>query len=97
MWAAELEGKSEALDRALSALAAVAETERAKREVQWRPVARKVEQWVDIEAQARRDAAPVKALKDAGSWLKEQSSVVRERRFAPIAEQRRPPGLTRRM
>lgn len=82
-----LEAAGVTLRAALTVLGAAAEAERTRREERWRPVARKVEDWVGLERRARRAAGEIKALQKAETWLKEQLGAIRDARFAPIAEQ----------
>ena len=84
--AAELEASGAALREALTVLGQAAESERARREERWRPVARQVEDWVLLERQSRAVTGSTKALQKAEAWLKDQLGAIRDKRFAPIAE-----------
>jgi ABC-type Mn2+/Zn2+ transport system ATPase subunit len=62
------------------------EAELVRREDRWRPVADDIKSWLEIAKPARRGAEDLPRIKQAEEWLKGAAAVIRNQRFAPIAD-----------
>ena len=84
--AAHLEEHVPRVATAAVAVRDAAQSELERRQDVWRPVATQLAAWLEHEVEANRAAADVKRLKAAEDWLKDATGVVRDERFAPIAD-----------
>ncbi len=82
-----LRGRFTALEPAANALVDQARTELARREDQWRPVARELTGWLVQARAAEEGKSQVALIKSAEDWLKQTADGIRADRFAPIAEE----------
>ena len=76
-----------ALEAAASELVDQARAELARREDQWRPVARELTAWLVQARSAEEGKSQVTLIKSAEDWLKQTADGIRADRFAPIAEE----------
>jgi len=76
-----------ALEAAASELVDQARAELARREDQWRPVARELTAWLVQARSAEAGKSHVTLIKNAEDWLKQTADGIRADRFAPIAEE----------
>jgi energy-coupling factor transporter ATP-binding protein EcfA2 len=85
--AQHVEERLPALTTAVAAAVAMAQTELARREDVWRPVALQLAAWLPgaRQAEAGRDAK--RHLRKAEDWLKDVIEDIRRERFEPIAQQ----------
>ncbi len=74
------------LRRAADALAVRAQVELDHREDAWRPVARRLAEWLPTARAARDAEAARKDLKAAEDWVKAAATDLRAERLAPIAD-----------
>ena len=76
-----------ALEAAANELVDQARAELARREDQWRPVARELTAWLVQARAAQEGKSHVTLIKSAEDWLKQTADGIRADRFAPIAEE----------
>jgi hypothetical protein len=79
--------RAEAVRGAVEQLVGAAETEVARRQDAWRPVALTLSAWLIRARDAKKSAEPVADLKQAEKWLKDAAVDIRNERFAPIADE----------
>jgi recombinational DNA repair ATPase RecF len=84
--AAGIERTAGPLCAAVADLKAKATAEVQRREDAWRPLASQIHAWLPIARAARDDAAAIKPLKAAETWLKDDVARLRTEQFAPIKE-----------
>lgn len=77
------------LREALDELARAARQELQKREDAWRPLARRLLEWIPGAERARAAASALPAIEAAEGWLAEQGKALRAERFAPIGQRAR--------
>ena len=75
------------MEAAASELVDQARAELARREDQWRPVARELTAWLVQARSAEEGKSQVTLIKSAEDWLKQTADGIRADRFAPIAEE----------
>lgn len=73
------------LGAAVQALRTAAQTEIARRQDAWRPVATALAEWVGPARRVRARAAAIPAITAAEDWVKTASAAIRQERFDPIA------------
>ena len=82
----ELERLIDPLSAAAEELRSAAQTELARREDLWRPIAVELAGWLGEARSAQESASRIADLEKAERWLKAASVGIRQERFAPIAE-----------
>jgi hypothetical protein len=75
------------LQTSVDAVVAMAQTELARREDVWRPVARQLAAWLLLAQQAEAGKETKRHLRKAEDWLKDVIEDIRHERFEPIAQQ----------
>jgi energy-coupling factor transporter ATP-binding protein EcfA2 len=84
--AQHLEALSPSLNEAIAGLRKAAASQLERREDAWRPIAHDLTIWLDGARRAVEQESMVPALKAAEAWLKEAITLIRDQRFAPIAD-----------
>jgi recombinational DNA repair ATPase RecF len=87
--AGHLETSAIELSDAIATVSAAAAAELTRRDDQWVPLASDVASWCADAEPAVRASQPVKALKDARTWLNDATADLRNDRLAPLADQAR--------
>jgi recombinational DNA repair ATPase RecF len=85
--AAHLEGAAPPLIAVVAAVRRAAAAELERREDRWRPAGRALAVWLPGAQLAEEQRARLPRLKAAEAWLKGAHEQLREKRFAPIADQ----------
>ena len=76
-----------ALEAAANELVDRARAELARREDQWRPVARELTAWLVDARASEAGKSQARLIKSAEDWLKQTADGIRADRFAPIADE----------
>ena len=86
MDAAALSDTLRSLRTVVDQLARAAQTELARRDDAWRPIATELREWLPSARAAVAGRAHTVALKDAEAWMKAAAADLQAERLAPIAE-----------
>lgn len=82
-----LEAQFDGVEFAYKALCEEAKEELRSLQVEWRPIRRAIEAFIEAAEAANAAKGQTKALNAAEKWLKEADGELRTERFAPICEQ----------
>jgi len=84
--ASHLETHAEPLALAIVEMRRDATTELKRRQDAWKPLAAQVAAWLPGARTVQATAGQIATLKDAGVWLNDESNMLRNERFRPIAD-----------
>jgi recombinational DNA repair ATPase RecF len=81
-----LESDGSVLAAAIEDVRQAAQAELNRRRDQWQPVAAQLTRWLPMAARSQEPAGRINDLKAAATWVDEAITLVRNERFAPIAD-----------